>query len=70
MHTGNCAFGMRNALLVMRIAQYIDTELTAVHYADPAPRGGHTGAVPPQLAACPPPNENCAPQARTVPRRN
>ena len=29
----------------------------------PGPTGGHTGAVPPQLTAC-------APQARTVPRRN
>ena len=29
--------------------------------ADPAPRGGHTRAVPPQMTACAPPNENCAP---------
>ena len=26
--------------------------------------GGHTGAVPPQLTACIPPNENCAPPKR------
>ena len=31
--------------------------------------GGHTGAVPSQMTACAPPNENFAPQARTVPRR-
>ena len=36
----------------------------------PASRGGHSGAVPPQITACAPPNENYAPQARTVLRRN
>ena len=30
----------------------------------PGATGGHTGAVPPQLTACAPPNENCAPPKR------
>ena len=39
----------------------------------PAPQGGiagYCGAVPPQMTAFSPPNENCAPQAKIVPRRN
>ena len=35
----------------------------------PAPRGAFRGR-PLQMTACAPPNKNCAPQARTVPRRN
>ena len=33
--------------------------------ADPAPRGTYTGAVPPQLTACAPPSEDCAPKKLT-----
>ena len=32
-----------------------------LRHTDPAPRGGHSGAVPPQMTACAPPNKNCAP---------
>ena len=31
--------------------------------------GGHAGAVPSQMTACAPPNENFALQVRTVPQR-
>ena len=37
---------------------------------DPAPLGGQTAAVPPQLTACAPQTKIVPPQARTVPRRN
>ena len=38
--------------------------------AGPAPWGSIPGPCSPKMTACAPPNENCAPQARTVPRRN
>ena len=36
----------------------------------PAARGAFRGRAPSQMTTCPPANENCAPQARTVPQRN
>ena len=42
-------------------SSYISQSIQATYR--PGATGGHTGAVPPQLTACAPPNENCATQS-------
>ena len=39
------------------------TSFYSLCFAQARRHGGHTGAVPPQMTACAPPNENCAPQS-------
>ena len=51
------------AFVCLRETRYVNNE------TDPAPRGAYRGRAP-QMTACAPPNKNCAPQARTVPRRH